>query len=53
MNALDGSGQINLSNNGAGVADYDPLFSPGGTKIAYASYGRPTSNPEGDTEVYV
>ena len=51
MNALDGLGKKNLSNNGA-VGDYDPDFSPDGTKIAYESYGKQTSNPEGDDEVY-
>jgi Tol biopolymer transport system component len=53
MNALDGSGQKNLSNNGDGAADYDADFSPDGTRVAYQSYGVQTSNPEGDTEVYV
>jgi Tol biopolymer transport system component len=53
MNALDGSGKKNLSNNGAGVYDHRPLFSPGGKKIAYESYGIQPSNPQGDAEVYV
>jgi dipeptidyl aminopeptidase/acylaminoacyl peptidase len=53
MNALDGSGQKNLSNNDLGVQDGYPHFSPSGTKIAYESYGVQTSNPEGDNEVYV
>ena len=52
MNAADGSRQTNLSNSGAGVNDLDPVFSPGGTKIAYVSKGIQTSNPEGDLEVY-
>ena len=53
MNTLDGSGKKNLSNNGAGVYDHLPQFSPGGKKIAYESFGKQTSNPEGDTEVYI
>ncbi len=52
MNTLDGLGKKNLSNNGSGVGDYLPLFSPDGTKIAYTSSGKQTSNPEGDTEIY-
>jgi Tol biopolymer transport system component len=52
MSALDGSAKKNLSNNGSGVGDYDPAFSPNGTKLAYESYGGQTSNPEGDAEVY-
>ena len=58
MNALDGSGKKNLSNNGLEVGtnypidDFNPDFSPGGTKIAYTSLGKQTSNPEGDDEVY-
>ena len=52
MNALDGTGQINLSNNGTGVSDGFPVYSPGGTRIAYYSSGIQTSNPQGDGEVY-
>ena len=52
MNAIDGSGKKNLSNNGLDVDDYEPAFSPDGTKIAYTSQGKQTSNPEGDFEVY-
>jgi Tol biopolymer transport system component len=52
MNALDGTGQINLSNNGSGVSDGFPVYSPGGTRIAYYSSGIQTSNPQGDGEVY-
>jgi Tol biopolymer transport system component len=52
MNALDGSGKRNLSNNGAGVHDSDPVFSPDGTKIAYESFGKQTSNSQGDDEIY-
>jgi Tol biopolymer transport system component len=53
MNATDGTGQRNLSNNGSNVYDYLPVFSPDGQKIAYVSSGTQTSNPEGDGEVYV
>jgi Tol biopolymer transport system component len=52
MNALDGTGKRNLSNNGDGVEDSSPRFSPDGTKVAYVSYGEQASNPEGDQEVY-
>ena len=53
MSAADGSGKKNLSNNGAGVGDSLPVLSPNGQKIAYLSYGKQTSNSEGDDEVYV
>jgi Tol biopolymer transport system component len=52
MNALDGSGKKNLTNNGLGVQDSYPQFSPDGAKIAYHSYGTQDSNPEGDQEIY-
>lgn len=58
VNALDGTGKKNLTNNGVEasgadpVDDYDPVFSPGGTKIAYHSVGNQPSNTEGDAEVY-
>jgi Tol biopolymer transport system component len=53
MNATDGSGQRNLSNNYLTIDDYDADFSPDGTKIAYASRGSQASNPEGDGEIFV
>jgi TolB protein len=53
MSALDGSGQTNLTNNGTGVNDDYPVFSPGGTKIAYQSSGTQASNLQGEGEVYV
>jgi Tol biopolymer transport system component len=53
MNASDGKGKKNLSNNRADVEDYDPVFSPGGKRIAYTTYGKQDSNSEGDPEVYV
>jgi Tol biopolymer transport system component len=53
MNASDGKGKKNLSNNGAGVDEFNPAFSPGGKKIAYESSGVQPSNPEGDGEIYV
>jgi Tol biopolymer transport system component len=52
MNAADGLDQTNLSNNGDGVFDLTPKFSPGGKRIAYSSFGDQPSNPEGDYEVY-
>jgi len=52
MNTLDGKGKRNLSNNGTGVNEYAPAFSPDGKRIVYQSYGAQTSNPEGDSEVY-
>jgi Tol biopolymer transport system component len=51
VNASDGSGQKNLTNN-ALVADQNPYFSPDGQKIAYTSQGEQASNPEGDPEIY-
>jgi Tol biopolymer transport system component len=53
LNVLDGTGKKNLTHNGADVKDYDPVFSPDGKRIAYESSGIQTSNPEGDSEVYV
>ena len=52
MNASDGSGKKNLTDNDAGVDDYAPQFSPGGTKIAYGSTGVQDTNPQGDYEIY-
>ena len=52
MNASDGKEKKNLTNNGADVLDYLPVFSPGGKKVAYTSSGKQASNPEGDYEVY-
>jgi Tol biopolymer transport system component len=53
VSASDGSGQKNLTNNGSGVDDRDPVFSPSGQKIAYESQGIQTSNPQGEEEIYV
>ena len=53
MNTLDSSGKKNLTNNGSGVGDYYPVFSPDGQQIAYTSLGAQPSNPEDDFEVYV
>jgi dipeptidyl aminopeptidase/acylaminoacyl peptidase len=53
MNALDGKGTKNLTNNGVEVGDYFPDFSPDGTRIAYTSVGKQDSNLEGDYEIYV
>jgi Tol biopolymer transport system component len=52
MNAADGSGKQNLSNN-SGPYDRMPDFSPNGQKIAYASWGVQSSNANGDDDVYV
>jgi len=52
MNASDGSSKRNLSNNGLGVEDYAPVFSPDGKKIAYQSQFDQASNSKGDWEVY-
>ncbi len=46
MNAADGSGQTNLTNNAAFVVG-TPAWSPDGTKIAF------TNTREGNVEVYV
>ena len=52
MNALDGTGKKNLSNNGLGVNDPSPLLARR-HEDRLQSYGKQTSNPEGDNEVYV
>ena len=52
MNASDGSGQTNLTDNGLGINDSGPVCSPGGKKIAYYSEGVQHSNLGGDGEVY-
>src|ERR671917_344898 len=39
VDASDGSGQMNLTDNGVEVADQDPHFSPNGQHIAYTSRG--------------
>jgi Tol biopolymer transport system component len=52
MNAMDGSSKRNLTNNGSGINEVGPVFSPDGTKIAYISRGIQGSNPEGDYEIY-
>jgi Tol biopolymer transport system component len=52
MDALDGTGKKNLTNNGSGVFDLEPHFSADGTKVVYGSYGKQTSNSEGDGEIY-
>jgi Tol biopolymer transport system component len=53
MNAADGTGKRNLSNNGNGAYESSPVFSPSGQKVAYESHGAQASNPEGDYEVYI
>jgi len=52
MSALDGSGQVNLSNNNADIPDRNPDFSSDGKKVAYETRNAQASNPEGDHEIY-
>jgi TolB protein len=52
MNA-DGSDPRNLTDNGGVVNERDPRFSPDGQEVAFTSFGKQTSNPEGDFEVYL
>ncbi len=52
MNASDGSGKKNLSDNDKGVEDNYPVFSPDSQRIVYTSFGIQTSNPQGDYEIY-
>jgi Tol biopolymer transport system component len=52
VNVLDGTGKKNLTNNGADVDDYTPVFSPGGKRISYTSYGFQNSNQGSDEEIY-
>ena len=52
LNALDGTGQKNLTNTGPWVSEFFPDYSPDGTKIAYTGEGMQTSNPEGESEVF-
>ena len=53
MSSSDGTAKRNLTNNRASADDYVPVFSPDSKKIAYWSEGKQTSNPEGDSEVYI
>ena len=41
------------TDGGPGVDERDPHFSPSGQQIAFTSFGRQPSNPEGDFEVYL
>ncbi len=47
----DGSGRINVTDENP-ITDYNPLWTPDGTKIIYDSFGESDSNPQGDLEVY-
>jgi Tol biopolymer transport system component len=53
MNASDGSGRRNLTYNGAYVDDYNPVYSPGGKRIAYTSLGVQPTNQTDDEDIYV
>jgi hypothetical protein len=46
----DGTGLKQLTFNT--VDEYNPVLSPDGTKVAYETYGKQPSNPEGDNEIY-
>jgi TolB protein len=52
VNVLDGTGKKNLTNTGEGIDDYAAAFTPCGKRIAYTTYGKRASNPEGDEEIY-
>jgi Tol biopolymer transport system component len=52
VNVLDGTGKKNLTNTGEAIDDYTPVFTPGGQRIAYTSYGKRASNPDGEEEIY-
>jgi Tol biopolymer transport system component len=52
MSALDGSGKKNLSNTAGGIQDDHAVISPDGKRVAYESYGKQTSNPQGEDEIY-
>ncbi len=49
----DGSDPRNLTNTAGAVSDRDPRFSADGQELAFTSFGKQTSNPEGDFEVYL
>ncbi len=48
----NGSGKRNLTNNGEEVDDFSPDYASDGKRLNYYSYGKQTSNPQGDYEVY-
>ena len=47
----DGTGLRQLTTNR--VDDYRPTLSPGGKKVAYTSYRKQASNPQGDEDIYI
>jgi TolB protein len=49
MNASDGGGQRNLTDLGVGTRIGHPVWSPGGSMIAFSS----TNDTDGDTDLYV
>jgi Tol biopolymer transport system component len=49
MNASNGGGQRNLTNLGVGARIGHPVWSPGGSKIAFSS----TNDTDGDTDLFV
>lgn len=53
MNLSDGTAKTNLTNNGAGVDEYQGVFSPDGQKILYTSQGVQAANPEGEADLYL
>jgi Tol biopolymer transport system component len=52
MNASDGSGNTNLTDNRGVLSDRLPGISPDGQKIAYVSEGEQVGNPQADPEIY-
>jgi Tol biopolymer transport system component len=49
----DGTNPRNLTNTAGAVSDQDPRFSADGQDLAFTSFGKQPSNPEGDFEVYL
>jgi Tol biopolymer transport system component len=53
MNASDGSGNRNLTDNRAILDERLPRISPDGQKIAYVGEGEQVSNPQAEPDIYV
>jgi Tol biopolymer transport system component len=49
----DGTDQQNLTNTTGGINDLQPDFSPSGKKIAFKSFGKQSSNLQGDDDIYL